>query len=364
MAAGPGSLDHQPPTSVGLLPTPPLTGKGPPTASPGRVSDSASKLPIVCLTNAEKNECNKKGLCWYCDEKWTPDHNCKHCFLLLMGPDDDKERPLEDDNLVDEEDTITAPVSSPPTTADLTIPDDVPEAVHSLILDHSAVFGLPTGLPPSRPWDHRIHLSEARNWALANAQLPLITKSSMRSWRQYLLGREFVIRSDHRSLKELLLQVIQTPDQQFYVRKLMGFKFRIEYKTGATNRVADALSRRDEEETVSSFMAIAQPLPSLLDDLRAENSTLPDLKALHAAVAGGSAPPHVQVVDNLLYYKQRLYIRTSPFRALYGRDPPALFPTLSVRAKSWEVEEILKEWADLLTDLKLNLRKMQQRMRD
>ena len=58
---------------------------------------------------------------------------------------------------------------------------------------------------------------------------------SVQKWRQYLLGREFVIRTDQKSLRELLQQIIQTPDQHFYIRKLMGFKFRIEYKRGASN---------------------------------------------------------------------------------------------------------------------------------
>lgn len=48
---------------------------------------------------------------------------------------------------------------------------------------------------------------------------------AVQKWRQYLLGQEFVIRSDQKSLRELLQQVIQTPDQQLYARKLMGFKF-------------------------------------------------------------------------------------------------------------------------------------------
>ncbi|KAL9436960.1 hypothetical protein AB3S75_022911 [Citrus x aurantiifolia] len=37
--------------------------------------------------------------------------------------------------------------------------------------------------------------------------------------RQYLLGCFFVIRTDHMSIKELLQQVIQTPDQQVYLHK-------------------------------------------------------------------------------------------------------------------------------------------------
>ena len=31
---------------------------------------------------------------------------------------------------------------------------------------------------------------------------------SVQKWRQYLLGREFIIRSDQRSLKELLSQIV------------------------------------------------------------------------------------------------------------------------------------------------------------
>lgn len=61
-----------------------------------------------------------------------------------------------------------------------------------------------------------------------------------------MLGRVFVIRSDQKSLKELLQQIVQTPDQQLYVRKLMGYKFTIEHKKRSANRAADALSRREE----------------------------------------------------------------------------------------------------------------------
>lgn len=35
---------------------------------------------------------------------------------------------------------------------------------------------------------------------------------AVRRWRQYLLGRRFVIHTDHQSLRSLLHQTIQTPD--------------------------------------------------------------------------------------------------------------------------------------------------------
>lgn len=73
-------------------------------------------------------------------------------------------------------------------------------------------------------------------------ELHAITEAVLK-WRQYLLGHFFIIRTDHKSIKELLQQGIQTPDQQAYVRKLLGFQFHIEYKPGASNKVADALSR-------------------------------------------------------------------------------------------------------------------------
>lgn len=37
--------------------------------------------------------------------------------------------------------------------------------------------------------------------------------AAVQKWRQYLLNRFFVIRTDHKSIKELFQQVINTPDQ-------------------------------------------------------------------------------------------------------------------------------------------------------
>lgn len=55
-------------------------------------------------------------------------------------------------------------------------------------------------------------------------ELYAITEA-VQKWRQYLLGQFFIIRTDHKSIKELLQQVIQMLDQQAYIRKLLGYHF-------------------------------------------------------------------------------------------------------------------------------------------
>ena len=58
-----------------------------------------------------------------------------------------------------------------------------------------------------------------------------------------MLGRPFVVRTDHQSLKFLLEQRIATLTQQKWLVKLLGYAFVVEYKKGSENKVVDALSR-------------------------------------------------------------------------------------------------------------------------
>ena len=47
----------------------------------------------------------------------------------------------------------------------------------------------------------------------------------VRKWRQYLLGQPFIILTDHKSLRELMTQIIQTPEQHYYLAKLLGYEY-------------------------------------------------------------------------------------------------------------------------------------------
>lgn len=88
------------------------------------------------------------------------------------------------------------------------------------------------------------------------------------------MGRRFIIQADQKSLQALLDQAIQTPEQQHYLAKLLGYQYTIVYKLGRENRVADALSGKPEE-TRLQFLAFTQVQFKLLDALRLENSTTP-----------------------------------------------------------------------------------------
>lgn len=80
------------------------------------------------------------------------------------------------------------------------------------------------------------HLSQASTYIRERHAIT----SAFKRWRHYLLGHYFVIQTGHHSLKELITQVIQTPEQQFYLSKVLGYNYDIQYNPGKTNTVADA----------------------------------------------------------------------------------------------------------------------------
>lgn len=83
-----------------------------------------------------------------------------------------------------------------------------------------------------------------KNQALSIYERELIAiVSAVKKWHTYLQGTHFIIRTDHHSLKYFLHQKSNTPFQQKWVSKLLGYDYEIQYKCGRDNLVADALSR-------------------------------------------------------------------------------------------------------------------------
>lgn len=71
-------------------------------------------------------------------------------------------------------------------------------------------------------------------------------------WRPYLQGQKFVVYIDKICMRYLLEQCITTQNQHNWLDKLLGYDFQIVYRSGKSNKVAYALSRKledqDEEE--------------------------------------------------------------------------------------------------------------------
>ncbi|KAL5578650.1 hypothetical protein UlMin_011092 [Ulmus minor] len=125
-------------------------------------------------------------------------------------------------------------------------------------------------------------------------------------WRPYLLGRRFIVRTDQQSLKFLLEQRIVGVDYQKWITKIMGYDFDIQYRSGASNRVADALSRLTEPVECS---ALAIPQWQHWDSLQVELAEDTFLKKLKEDISSGTQS-HVgfSVEHGVLFYKSRLVI--------------------------------------------------------
>ena len=117
--------------------------------------------------------------------------------------------------------------------------------------------------------------------------------AAVAKWRHYLLGITFVIKTDHRSLKHLMDQVIQTPEQHQYLSKLLGFNYTIVYKPEKEIIDVDALSRIEEDREVAAteklqqlvfsdgvFSALITVTSQLLEALRNEVLQSSELQAI------------------------------------------------------------------------------------
>ena len=100
---------------------------------------------------------------------------------------------------------------------------------------------------------------------------------SIRKWHQYLLGNHFKVKINHDSLKYFLEKRVSSKEQQKWVSMIQGFDFKIIYKKGKENVVADALSRREEEPSLNSLSMVD---PTWINEVREEWKQDPEAQQL------------------------------------------------------------------------------------
>ncbi|KZV51588.1 hypothetical protein F511_10541 [Dorcoceras hygrometricum] len=128
---------------------------------------------------------------------------------------------------------------------------------------------------------------------------------AVRHWRPYLLGRSFVVLTDHKALKDLLHQQITTQDQQQWLAKLLGYEFQIRYKAGNLNGAADALSRCVETEGNSISIPQWQDMQEITAAVQ-QDSKLRDI--MDKVEKGGMTNAAYTISRGLLWHKNRMVL--------------------------------------------------------
>ncbi len=84
----------------------------------------------------------------------------------------------------------------------------------------------------------------------------------LRTWRHYLLGSKFIVKTDNVATSYFQTQRKLSPKQARWQDFLAEFDYTMEYKPGKANLVADALSRKGE------LADISQPTSTLLERIK------------------------------------------------------------------------------------------------
>ncbi|KAL3534796.1 hypothetical protein ACH5RR_003257 [Cinchona calisaya] len=128
-------------------------------------------------------------------------------------------------------------------------------------------------------------------------------------WKHYPKGYHFVIKTDHHSLKYLLEQRINTPLQQKWLTKLLGFDYEIQYKKGVENGVADALSRNEWMGDLESLCPISSIQPGWIQEVIHSYEDDKDCQeAIVACLIGHTANTEYAYEKGLLKYKGKIYV--------------------------------------------------------
>jgi hypothetical protein len=85
-----------------------------------------------------------------------------------------------------------------------------------------------------------------KNYATHDLELATIFHV-LKMWTQYLIGRIFELRIDHRGLKHLFGQPKSNARQTIWLKFMGEYDFEIKHIKGNENQVLDALNRREHE---------------------------------------------------------------------------------------------------------------------
>ena len=134
---------------------------------------------------------------------------------------------------------------------------------------------------------------------------------AVQKWKHYLVHLPFTLKTDQFSLKYLWEQKEVPSQYAKWIVKLMGFQFTIKYREGKSNKVANALSRMPQEDSVTINDISAITITDF-DTIHTEVDHDPSLRDIVIKLTlDPTAVPHYSLQQDQLFYKDRLVILKS-----------------------------------------------------
>ncbi|GBG79331.1 hypothetical protein CBR_g29481 [Chara braunii] len=132
-------------------------------------------------------------------------------------------------------------------------------------------------------------------------------------WRHYLLGRFFYLRIDHQTLKWIKTQLILSDALKRWIEVIDQYDFKLDYVKGEYNKVADALSRREDYlgALISEFGLSEDVTRSLGEAYKEDPVTMDIINKLQAK--DKATTDEFVMVDGLLFLEKAGFKSVSPW---------------------------------------------------
>jgi hypothetical protein len=139
---------------------------------------------------------------------------------------------------------------------------------------------------------------------------------SLKHWRHYLIHREFVLFSDHDSLRHLQSQKHLNARHARWVEFLQQYTFVLKHKAGTENQVADALSRKSLLLTTLAVEVMA------FQELKTQYKLDPDFGSIYNVLCMQPHKPydHFSLMDGYLFKGTKLCLPKTSIREFVIRE--------------------------------------------
>eukprot|EP00253_Pinus_taeda_P005724 PITA_05724 len=131
---------------------------------------------------------------------------------------------------------------------------------------------------------------------------------ALKMWQHYLLGRRFLLLTDHHSLTNYFSQPTLNARQACWADFLSGFDFDIKHLKGKENRVADALSRKVQCLYEITFSRCENSLQEMMKTTASQDAEYKQLKQQMPLSSKGNPQDYEVSSDGMLLYKKRLFV--------------------------------------------------------